>query len=100
MTDNEKAATFIGWKWHAHRRDGGCIRQDFSVGCDLPDMSDPRNYMKALVSCAKLEPTLYCHLGAWSVDINLWRQTPAEAIVAFLAALYDADAKAHGLAGD
>lgn len=49
MTENEKAATFIGWLPHitAGHREPPC---DCTAA---PDMSDPRNYMKALIATAK-----------------------------------------------
>ena len=70
MTDNEKAATFIGWREGqpcSHREQidgsqwGNGIQQCFLCHCRLPidrcfhtdpapPMADPRNYMKALES--------------------------------------------------
>ena len=57
MTDNEKAATFIGWApaqvCDRSDDDGWC--QVHNAVCDqgehaivAPDMTDPRNYMRAL----------------------------------------------------
>jgi hypothetical protein len=73
VTDNQKAATFIGWtgdlcknsdwRWEtADRETGRCADCAFTFSIDqdyppkflpghiapAPDMSDPRNYMKAL----------------------------------------------------
>lgn len=44
MTDNEKAATFIGWKPFAQSSWGEWADERGNVA---PDMGDPRNYMKA-----------------------------------------------------
>lgn len=117
MTDNEKAATFIGWKsetscWVGEggrstaaffdaRPDGVCDcgwtfehpeagQISSTVPSHLeppPDMSDPRNYMKAQVAWSILT-----HRESWtatplnSISPRGYGKTP----VAALAALYDA----------
>jgi hypothetical protein len=120
MTDNEKAATFIGWregtmckapKKPVDDREFGdvwCPSCNEVFGCGdhdvvCPDMSDPRNYMKALTddkSFASLALTRDWHNEGWRCElhINNWtpaiqrdRKTAGEAVVAALAALYDAE---------
>lgn len=118
MTPNEKAATFIGWDpvWRIppedHRlygRDGEPMqRRD-----PMPDMTDPRNYMKALEAVValgftvelygELEPPAFpwgCAIKHPTVVTALHdAETPAEAVVVALSQVYDAEhpaeAEAH-----
>jgi hypothetical protein len=94
MTDNEKAATFIGWK---------PSRTPGVANSPAPDMSDPRNYMKALeaVSAAGYNITLE---DRWQLTIDKEMPEGQEHFVVYklslqqhnvfvmaLAALYDAE---------
>lgn len=107
MTDNEKAAHFIGWKPFEDMVVCRCTEErDYhpveKVAIPAPDMSDPRNYMKALEA----------DLEGWRANIDtpeglrgIWlgRQGGvwaygagldfAAAVVKALAALYDAERK-------
>lgn len=108
MTDNEKAATFIGWREgqpcsHRERIDGSQwgngIQQCFLCHCRLPidrcfhtdpapPMADPRNYMKALENVAQAGK------DSDSMEAALTRtiiNRDGGEIVAWLAALYDAE---------
>lgn len=125
MTENEKAATYIGWNDHQVNRcesrlrtpQGTCwtcgaITPADSTGgynkgphdtlfIPAPDMSDPRNYMKALE--AVRDAGRWWNIEATGGDRNYrlttvimedrttQRDTPEEAIVGALAALYDAE---------
>lgn len=143
MTDNEKAATFIGWQeGHCDLSKGDyrvvdCPHTGKHADCSrfvechtwwiclcgaempcttdelnhpqlgpnihhdraAPDMTDPRNYMKALeiLSERRLEPDLGVTQGHWYVDTDtkgeteLYAKTPAEAVILRLVALYDAE---------
>jgi hypothetical protein len=90
MTDNEKAATFIGWKPNAR-----IATNMGEMPLAAPDMSDPNNYMKALdklvVKYGAIQLTLIRHaIGIATpgfthhVVKNEWPEA--------LAALYDAEA--------
>ena len=100
MTDNEKAATYIGWKEgekcqrrHNEFMDrcscGAGVELDERHDAAAPDMADPRNYMKALESCDnwRLMKRALC----W-VERNQVVKYGPNAITA-LAALYDAEHK-------
>lgn len=113
MTDNEKAATFIGWSPYTCD-DGHC---DFCGSrafphhpAQAPDMSDPRNYMKALENLGRDLSIAYRHesgivqLTSWFCDIayqssafneiNAIGKSPSEAVTKALAALYDTESPA------
>lgn len=88
MTNNEKAATFVGWKISCLTHGNfpnckpHCIDRVHSVA---PDMADPHNYMRALESCDRWYKD---YKGEWEAKIdNLCGvgQTPVEV----LADLYD-----------
>jgi hypothetical protein len=97
MTENDKAATFIGWKpgqrcerWYTLQSGSWCYDHKTKDAHDLPapDMSDPRNYMKALEACddwqlAKENQMIWVERG----DCRKYGITPRKA----LAALYDAE---------
>ena len=119
LTDNEKAATFIGWK--PDKRCGraiwllleGCPDCDYwgdlgehDVPCPL--MSLPKNYMRALETlpdnrwpdmCLHENRHWHCSIwNQWDNDIGshaiYWGgdgETCGEAVVKALAALYDAE---------
>lgn len=92
MTDNEKVATFIGWLPHVtagHRNPCDCT--------PAPDMSDPRNYMKALEaidSSWSIQHDRLAHrrMVTFATQMGTWDDSvpTATAIVTALAALYDA----------
>ncbi len=114
MTDNEKAATFIGWKPGERCNTEGiawldCPHKQFKYHYDggdtlgvcveiephdipAPDMTDPGNYMKAL---EKIDPLKwkwnlardYCIIDDWEGNLEFEGRTPVEA----LAALYDVE---------
>jgi hypothetical protein len=82
MTDNEKAATFIGWR--------PCVW----IANSAPDMSDPRNYMKALEAIEASDG------GMWDrTSVRRWyfirssngKGGMGKTAVQALAALYDAE---------
>lgn len=112
MTDNEKAATFIGWK-----PEQPCTsrthRIGFRISCEFcafnrhaseselrtdgaghahflppPDMRDPRNYMAALEDAQPKDERREGMLA--SLSRTIWNHDPRE-IVDYLAALYDAE---------
>lgn len=109
MTDNEKAATFIGWSptdwckaihWHYEQGFAVCETCDFNSQkkqirhpmpehrSPAPDMADPRNYMKALENLAQAGK------DSGSMEAALTRtivNRDGGEIVAWLAALYDAE---------
>ena len=110
MTDNEKASTFIEW------RDGQtqcmyhrpCLYDPPCTGArkfEAPDMADPRNYMKALETVARLGHKIVAESaldrsGGWQVTIekpekwSWWecsKDNLAKAAIKTLAALYDAE---------
>lgn len=129
MTDNEKAATFIGWREGqpcSHREQidgsqwGNGIQQCFLCHCRLPidrcfhtdpapPMADPRNYMKALeIAGRKFEWFQIQYQGGDSYWVTIGGyldydgspydyksmadgKSTAEAVIATLAALYDAE---------
>jgi|SRR5579862_3339731 len=117
MNDNEKAATFIGWR--EGQLGGLCRFDDSNRVCQLgtkhcyfdhskypepaPDMSDPRNYMKALDSqmseLVRDYEGWHCDLTKlWrdeegTVVVKRWHKTAGEAVISALAALYDAEHK-------
>lgn len=122
MNANAKAATFTGWK-----PDVRCLREDWVLfdGCPecgffgdlgphnraLPDMSDPRNYMKALNELVArglyIDFCLYLAVSGPYARITVWpkegkvsdtypplaeaREKIAECPIVLLAALYDAE---------
>lgn len=123
MTDNEKAATFIGWK--PGQRCGGCDARMMDHGfenidaetgepfgrahtIDAPDMSDPRNYMKALEGLSERGWLWFVANHAdGKIQMKIWKPAhhptadqaaqlkPArEVVVVALAALYDAEQSA------
>lgn len=101
MTDNEKAATFIGWKPDQtcvypteHRRDDfywdylGEVQLAFCRHCRLPfehrtapDMRKPENYMKALVEVAAQGHLVVLTNKAWerhwAITIS-WHESASE----------------------
>lgn len=100
LSDNEKAATFIGWY----------------AGLPIPDMSKPENYMRALEAVANgfssytIDVAFGCCAEGWFVALgddygngpwidgakrNIEREAPTigEATVLALVALYDAEHK-------
>lgn len=99
MTENEKAATFIGWEPgmmcpQVRRKAWKCTACGF-YDKDLtgephsllaPDMSDPRNYMEALEG-RDWERTRYRRWIISTPEYTYSGDTPVEA----LAALYDAE---------
>ena len=114
MTDNDKAATYIGWKEgekcqrrHNEFMDrcscGADVELDERHDAAAPDMADPRNYMKALeglpaayqYDVARRDGKTVCMI--WRSDRSdndiECRQYIHEASVpvAALAALYDAE---------
>jgi hypothetical protein len=123
MTDNEKAATFIGWQVRDHKyvgSEGGGGTLFRVPTCDAcgeyrtyhdkaPDMTDPRNYMKALATAASDVPFVWicvdpngggsCHIEAMAQDIKFLKAPDimaegdnlGEQVVKALAALYDAE---------
>lgn len=113
LTPNEKAATYIGWPDYAQLEN----LDDGWQPCKAPDMSEPANYMKALESiplgsCRYEDPSFEF---SYENDQHLWEfrifengevtrlrmqtksRTLGGAIVAALAALYDAE---HGNRSD
>ena len=111
MTENEKAATFIGWNpdkcphcGHAlanHQGYVGCLVDDCRTCVDYyptneaPDMMDARNYIKALSVRADQIAPLVEGARHWdrlldAVYISL-RAKNGDAIVAYLARRYDED---------
>lgn len=96
MTDNEKAATFIGWV-------GACDEHPWSgdVRCSkAPDMSKPENYMRALDRLHQRGAGFVQWGNGCFATFNdedgtdhtgPIKETIAEAVVAFLVALYDAE---------
>lgn len=96
MTENEKAATFIGWRpGEVCESEMGCPEWDMDQSSVFhrdhlvaaPDMSDPRNYTKALEGLW-WERAMN---GRWKVlrsgKAHGFGHTPQKA----LAALYDAE---------
>jgi len=83
MTDNEKAATFIGWAPNEH--------DDIPA----PDMTDPRNYMKALAKVAErrlVRLTVNSETsGVIWTKISIGVEIDEKSPVAALAALYDVE---------
>lgn len=100
MTDNEKAATFIGWKpntlCYLSDNDGFCVIHNtmlqFGVGHILaaPNITDPRNYMKALENIAQTHPHFDDFEAAFVRTII---NRDGSEMVTALAALYDAEHK-------
>ncbi len=116
MTDNEKAATFIGWgpcldqRWKAVEMGYfeclGCHRREPEwnmVHRAAPDMTDPRNYMKALeallphgfeISFEHAYGHFECCIERAPSVIADWSgagSTIGHAVSEALAALYDAE---------
>jgi hypothetical protein len=85
MTENEKAATFIGWK-----------RGDFRYETwpwDAPDMSRPENYMRAVGKLLEVGRTV-CFTPKYGViihDDHGLNLAEGKDCRAALAALYDAE---------
>ena len=112
MTDNEKAATFIGWSPTPTNR-GYCLAatvrsQSSCFIAEAPDMSKPQNYMRALEAlpdnrwpdmCLHENRHWRCSIWSqWNNDIGshaiYWGgdgETCGEAVVKALVALYDAE---------
>ena len=99
MTDNEKAATFIGWHEGEicngrHYGQVECPKshygrhQDAEHNVPAPDMSDPRNYMKALADI--VEPLNWTSTFNKAVYFTLLGHKPNPVITA-LAAIYDSE---------
>jgi len=110
MTDNEKAATFVGWRPNAPCTDHPSITRVVATEhCTLsammvhdvlaPDMSKPENYMRALESLNNYEMSRDERLGCAVAIPDFGHAegrtftTMAEAAVAALAALYAAEHK-------
>lgn len=122
MTDQEKAATFIGW--HEGLKCSGCMDPDghgftgqiidgepemFSHDLPCPDMADARNYMKALeIAGRKFEWFQIQYQGGDSYWVTIGGyldydgspydyksmadgKSTAEAVIATLAVLYNAE---------
>jgi len=114
MTENEKAATFIGWK----PDDCHCALKPGAHGHFCPDMSRPENYMRALetdairnrgdwriqylTARAELPAHFSCYINYqtrysrqryksnhYVCDAQGRGATVGQAIIAALAALYD-----------
>jgi len=94
MTENEKAATFIGWK----PDDCHCALKPGAHGHFCPDMSRPENYMRAL-TCGRMvswglkydasRDGLICELrSARDAEIQV-AGSSSHVVVLALAALYD-----------
>lgn len=114
MTENEKAATFLGWKagsiCSGHRAFCTCgFGHNQPLLIRSPDMTDPRNYMKALQAAAGRIPFVWicidgngagsCHIEACAPEI-VHQSAPtimcegddlALEVIKALAALYDAE---------
>jgi len=99
MTDNEKAATFIGWKPQIGTIVTGATGpyvQQWEYAA--PDMADPRNYMKALEGLA---PQYIWHLGRYIQggrycrilmdEKHPFQTIEKRTVIEALAALYDAE---------
>lgn len=105
MTDNEKAATFIGWAPKTP-----CPPDITDVPLDdylaAPDMTDPRNYMKALKAIGNEDYGFSfwcCEWDIWTLTIsattpfpnldsdvvNVRGVSPADAAIKALACMYD-----------
>ena len=123
MNDNEKAASFIGWRecpnpehnwiyscdshlFHCY----GCGREDSifaRIHLPAPDMNKPENYMRALEASGRQfaverkYPATRDKGLAYACEITTnghdafacWYQTAAQAVVKALASLYDAEHK-------
>jgi hypothetical protein len=102
VTDNEKAATFIGWKPELEPAQPSYpnlkLYHPYRGYMPAPDMSDPRNYMKALE-----ESNVHYQIRGgpdkqWDRQVWLQRNDNSVEIERFtvveaLAALYDAENK-------
>ena len=97
MTDNEKAATFIGWEEGQEETNDSIITPEkqaelkakFNIylPADAPDMVDPRNWAKALGYALTLDDWVELHPNIYEALVHRdWL-----AIVKMLAALYDAE---------
>ena len=100
MTNNEKSATFIGWKPYEQDFVHGAIWRD-EDGIRAPDMSKPENYMRALVEqIVSLEHDYegwHCSLARLMPEdskvpvIPDWHETAGQAVISAFARLYDAE---------
>lgn len=108
LSDNEKAATFIGWNPDRceltqmlphHPKDWCPSHKRYETVA--PDMSKPENYMRALGSLENLSPSVgyrnvnngsgwYCEIDG--SDDCCFYSSAGDAVVKALAALYDAQA--------
>jgi hypothetical protein len=99
MTDNEKAATFVGWSLAATCGDGknADCNHDFwhtrEMQNPAPDMSDPKQFWKALEARAAQISPMVDSGAAWdhlldAIYISL-RAKDNAAIVRYLARRYD-----------
>lgn len=117
LSDNEKAATFIGWKptlgpstvcfcGHTAHHHGAlkpsacnkcCCNKYDKANKPAPDLSDPRNYMKALEGLGRR--TIWWELYwddatsqvALLITAHFIYQRIENSVVRALAALYDAE---------
>jgi len=108
MTDNEKAATFIGWKPGMVHRAVSMGITTVSVPCDAddprahpleaPDMSRPENYMKAAREVYRMlfveddaRLTAFQRSGLMDIIETVLYEDAPTSLIAWLAGFYDAE---------
>jgi hypothetical protein len=99
MNENEKAATFIGWRptdFFCPYHGDGCLEPECEDRRKVPapDMSRPRNYMKALEGLIQKYGAIQVTLVSGWVGISTpgWeRVANGDTWLDALAALYDAE---------